>query len=179
MNPKEASSRTEPPDDVRWHLQRCDGFLDIKMIQKAREELDALPADWKSHESVKAARLRLAMEEEKWAEATALSRELRKSTPKKPDYWILLAYATRRARNLEAARAILLEARGRFPREATIHFNLACYECQLENPDAAMQHLKTAVQLNPKYREMAAEDEDLEPLWPLLESLAPEPKSDS
>jgi tetratricopeptide (TPR) repeat protein len=76
----------------------------------------------------------------------------------------LLAYATRRADSLEAARAILLAAAEAHPSHAIIRYNLACYECQLGNISAAKEHLSEAFSLKPSCRETALTDPDLQPL---------------
>jgi hypothetical protein len=47
-------------------------------------------------------------------------------------------------------------------------FNLACCEAQLGNVPRAKTHLKCAVGSDPKFKLMALEDSDLEPLWALL-----------
>ena len=44
-------------------------------------------------------------------------------------------------------------------------FNLACYEAQMGNLDPAKAHLKRATKADPKFRLMAMDDPDLEPLW--------------
>ena len=49
--------------------------------------------------------------------------------------------------------------------EPTIRYNLACYECQLGDLAVAKQHLKAATKADTKFRGMALDDPDLEPLW--------------
>ncbi len=71
--------------------------------------------------------------------------------------------------SIDEAHAILKRAEGVHPDDATIQFNLACYEAQLGNLDQAKAHLKRATRIEPKFRLMALDDPDLEPLW---ESLA-------
>jgi hypothetical protein len=51
------------------------------------------------------------------------------------------------------------------PEEPTIHYNLACYECQLGNLSGAKQHLIKATKADEKFKLMALDDPDLEPLW--------------
>jgi hypothetical protein len=45
---------------------------------------------------------------------------------------------------------------------------LACYECQLDDLETAKARLKQAFELEPGYRALALEDEDLRPLWDSL-----------
>ncbi len=51
--------------------------------------------------------------------------------PDHPQWSISLAYVTRRLESVGAAKSILLEAATLHPNEAIIHYNLACYDCQL------------------------------------------------
>jgi len=81
---------------------------------------------------------------------------------------ISLAYATRRADSIEAAKEVLLNAEPKFPREPTIKYNLACYFCQTGGVQNAKNYLKKAFELDPNCRMAALEDEDLKPLWESL-----------
>ena len=56
----------------------------------------------------------------------------------------------------------------RLPDIAVFHYNLACYECQLGNLEAAKERLALAFRLEPGFRVAALEDRDLEPLWESL-----------
>ena len=63
---------------------------------------------------------------------------------------------------------ILLDAKAKFPKEATIPYNLACYYCQLGEMEKAKCHLKKAFEIDLNWRKAALEDEDLKPLWNCL-----------
>ena len=67
--------------------------------------------------------------------------------------------------SIDAARLILVNAVERLPNVAIFHYNLACYESRLGNLEEAKLRLKRAFELEPRYRMMALEDEDLEGLW--------------
>ncbi len=58
--------------------------------------------------------------------------------------------------------------RGCISNAATIQFNLASYEAQMGNLVQAKVHLERATRIDPKFRLMALEDVDLEPLWDSL-----------
>jgi len=58
------------------------------------------------------------------------------------------AYATRRVDSIESARMILVSALERLPDVAIFHYNLACYECQLGDLEAANTRLKRAFELD-------------------------------
>ena len=92
--------------------------------------------------------------------------------PEEPGAWISLAYATRRKTGggIAQARAILIQAWQTFPEEKIIAYNLACYDCQLGDLNAARLWLEKACVLGNarKIKHMARQDPDLEPLWPDL-----------
>ncbi|MGH8092264.1 MAG: TPR end-of-group domain-containing protein [Chthoniobacterales bacterium] len=88
--------------------------------------------------------------------------------PRDPGHFVHFAYATRRAKSIQAAHAILKRAEGLHPNDPTIQFNLACYEAQLGNLDEAKVNLERATRIDPKCRLLALADTDLEPLWDSL-----------
>src|SRR5436305_1383609 len=75
------------------------------------------------------------------------------------------AFATRRSDSIGAARLILLEAVEQIPTAAILHYDLACHECQLGDVEVAKARLQHAIKLDPRYREKALDDEDLEAVW--------------
>jgi predicted Zn-dependent protease len=153
------------PDATRWHIERSDGFLDLKMQQRAEAELGQVPAEHRESAGYRRAALRVAFEKKDWVSAADLARALRQQFPSDPGFWLQLAYALRRVAGLEPARKVLQEASVRFPKLAVIPFNLACYACRLGRNEEARRLLDHAIQLDPAYRETALEDEDLQPLW--------------
>lgn len=64
----------------------------------------------------------------------------------------------------------MLEAVERHPKEPMLHYNLACYECQLGDVEVAKARLQHALKLEPRMRQMALEDEDLQAVWDSLGS---------
>ena len=64
--------------------------------------------------------------------------------------------------------AALLNAEPKFPKEAAIKYNLACYFCQTGDIKTAKNYLKKAFAIDLKLRIAALEDEDLKPLWESL-----------
>lgn len=169
MTPEVQKETEAIPQAVRWLLQRADGFLDLRMTQKAHDELQGVPLQHHATVAFRAIAMRLSFEEKDWVRGAELASSLREQFPAEPAFWIQLAYAKRRAEGVEVAHHILTDAAMRFPKVATIPFNLACYECQLGRLDQAMRRLNQAVALDANCREAALEDEDLRPLWPKLE----------
>lgn len=86
-----------------------------------------------------------------------------------PAIWLSLAYAVRRkpGGGIEQAHAILSKAEQLFPDQSMIAYNLACYECQLENMERSRDWLAKAMTRGDakEIRTLALKDSDLEPLW--------------
>ena len=60
------------------------------------------------------------------------------------------------------AKAILIDGLEEFPESPLLLYNLACAEAQLGERDAALGHLARAAELDPRFREYARTDDDLE-----------------
>ena len=107
-----------------------------------------------------------------WDAAAEIAGTLTRLEPQEPGTWISLAYATRRKTGggIPQARAILIQAQRTFPGEQIIAYNLACYDCQLGDLNAARMWLEKSCVLGDarRMKQMARQDLDLEPLWPEL-----------
>lgn len=147
------------------------GYLELGMIDDARAELASLSPQAAGEAETLMLLLQLAHTTEQWEEARRLARELRDRQPDAPEWAVMLAFATRRCESLPAARRILVEAAGQFPKEAVIHFNLACYACQLGEMPTARDHLVRALDLDRSYLDLALEDEDLAPMHDQLQAM--------
>jgi tetratricopeptide (TPR) repeat protein len=62
------------------------------------------------------------------------------------------------------AKRLLTDALERYDDRATLFYNLACAEAQLGETDAALEHLRAALNERPSLAEAAATDADFEPL---------------
>jgi Tfp pilus assembly protein PilF len=87
------------------------------------------------------------------------------SAPEVPKHWLDLAWGQRRGIDLQTAEMTLKEALGRFPNEAVIHYNLACYSCVSGRVEEGKGLLATALRLDPNLKATALEDEDLIGVW--------------
>jgi tetratricopeptide (TPR) repeat protein len=94
-----------------------------------------------------------------------ISRRLVECDPNDVEWTISFAFAFRRANSIQAAKDILLKAEPKFPKQAVIKYNLACYFCQLRDLEPAKEYLKRAFEIDPNWRIAALDDKDLEPLW--------------
>jgi tetratricopeptide (TPR) repeat protein len=75
-------------------------------------------------------------------------------------YFAAIPYA--KAGEWDKARETVAEGLELFPDNPAILYNLACYEAQGGRREDALAHLIRSVELDPKYGEFAAKDEDLD-----------------
>ena len=141
------------------------------MFEEAARSLDEISSEDKGRMEVLAARLQLYMTIGKWDMAAAVARHLVEIEAERPEWWINLAYSSRRSESIEDAEAILLRARDIHPTNAVIAFNLACYASVTGRIEEAKDRLKHAISLDKEIRELAVCDEDLRGLRDWIASL--------
>ena len=147
------------------HRRAAVGYVELGMYLEADAELDKIDPFCRATPEVLAVRLEIYAGLQKWELMQVVAEKLANYDPAEAQWRISFAYATRRAESIEKAREILLTALGSHPEDPTIHFNLACYECQLGNFSTARQHLMNATKADAKFKLMALDDPDLEPIW--------------
>lgn len=135
------------------------------MLVEAHEEIENLAPYLKSSSAVLGVRLEIYRAAEKWPLMEVVARELWKRHQDEAVYWNDLAWAGRRADSIKAAQKILLDAMDRFPCDAMTHFNLGCYVCQLGYTGQAKTRVGKAIELDAKFKPLALDNADLEPLW--------------
>jgi len=155
------------PDD-QYHLNAAAGYLDLGMFKDSQAELEKVAPDALGRPESLAVRLALYQETKSWAAMQVVAKKLVELDPTAPHWAIAWAYATRRAESIEQAKVILTDALDRHRTEPLIHYNLACYDCQMGKIPSAKQFIATALRLAPGMRPMALSDEDLKPLWASL-----------
>lgn len=153
------------------HLERAQGYAALGMFLESNEELEEITPDVRHLPEVLKVRSAVYHGTGRWAAMAVVTAKLVEYDPADPSWFINLAYATRRADSLESAHAILLRAEKLHPQDGYIQFNLACYEAQLDNIEAAKQHLARATKRDPKFRQLALDDSDLEPLWDYVRAI--------
>ena len=165
--------KLEPPDS--HHLDAAIGWLGLGCTADAAAELKYLSAANQNHPAVLELRWTLCAEEKRWTDALAIAELELKSAPDDSAGWLHRAYALRRTTGggLAPAWAALLPAAEKFPNEPVIAYNLACYACQMQQPDRARQWLERAFTTGNKeaIKKMALVDADLKPLWKEIKAL--------
>lgn len=152
----------EPPDQQFW--QAAVGYVELGMFADANFELEKIDPFNRAAPEVLAVRLAIYHGLKKWELMQQIAKRLHEFQPDNVEWTISLAYATRRAYSINVAMDILLNAEAKFPKEATIKYNLACYFCQTGDTTTAKNYLKKTFELDPNCRITALEDEDLKPL---------------
>lgn len=149
--------------------------MELGNLAEARTELNQVDASLQAHPDVLEVKWLLAAKAGEWDEGVKIGRQLTRLAPDRPSGWLHQAYALRRAPQggLQQAWSVLLKASEKFPREATIAYNISCYACQLRQLDVARKWLKRAARIGEKrhIKEMAMQDPDLEALWSEIEDL--------
>jgi Flp pilus assembly protein TadD len=156
----------EPPDS--HFVSAAVGWLELGNWREAATELENVTPSLSQHPAVLHLRYDIHAQAGQWEQAVEAALSLARLLPDEPESWTKLAYATRRkpGGGIPPAKEILTAARGRFPSEVLIAYNLACYECQLGNLPQARVLLREAFQLGSPtvVKQMSLGDPDLEPL---------------
>jgi tetratricopeptide (TPR) repeat protein len=151
-------------DPLHQHLQAAVGYLELGMPLDAHEELERIEPELRTFPEVLALRVVVYQTLGRWELMEVVAKVLCRERSDEPQWPLSLAYATRRSKSLQEALPILIQASMVFPTEATILFNLACYQAQLGHLEAARGRLKEAIAMDSRFRELAATDPDLAPL---------------
>ena len=138
------------------------------MFLEANTELDKIDPFNRAAPEVLALRIAIYRGLEKWELMQEIAKRLADFQPDDIQWTISFAYATRRADSIPAAKEVLLNAESKFPKEAAIKYNLACYFCQTGEIQNAKNYLKKAFEIDLNWRMAALEDEDLKLLWESL-----------
>ena len=155
------------PPDQKYFEAAC-GYAQLGMFLDANEELENVDPYKRAAPEILALRVAVYRGLEKWELMQEIAKRLAKFQPHDVQWAVSLAYATRRADSVEAAKDILLKAESQFPKQAVIKYNLACYCCQSGDLESAKEYLKRAFEIDPNWRLQASEDEDLNPIWNLM-----------
>ncbi|HEX9048400.1 MAG TPA: tetratricopeptide repeat protein [Verrucomicrobiae bacterium] len=157
----------EIPDIHR--LNAALGWLGLNSPAEARAELDSIPTARQLHPAVLEARWLLCAHEKNWHDALFVAEQEVTASPETVPGWLHRAYALRRVKGggLTKAWDVLLPAAEKFPTEAVVAFNLACYACQMGQLEQAREWFQRALGIGDKKEivKMALDDEDLKPLW--------------
>ncbi len=142
-------------------LKAASGYAMLGMFEDALTEIDQMDELQKGLPDTVETLHHVYSLQKNWKDAAACARKLIEFHPEQPQWWISWAYSIRRAENIQNAYEILSLALEKFPGQALIHYNLACYECQMGKEQEAIALLQQAFAIKPQYLKMAEEDPDL------------------
>ena len=155
-----------PLKDQR-HVEAAQGWFELGNQQEAYAELEQISPEHRAHPAALEVRWHLFAKANNWAAALEIASTLVQLVPEEPFGWFHRSYCLHELKRTEEARDNLLRVIDKFPGEAIMRYNLACYECQLGRLEQAKHWLHKAFELGDpeKFKAMALEDPDLEPLW--------------
>jgi len=155
----------EPPDSL--YLQAAQGWLELGNHVEAEVELAKVTARHQAHPAVLEVRWEICAKTRKWDLALEIASALVQAVPDHPLGWVHRSFCLHELERTAEARDNLLGVVDKFPEDAIMLYNLACYECRLGRLEQARHWLRAAFdsgdtqQLKP----MALKDPDLQPLW--------------
>jgi hypothetical protein len=124
----------EPPDQQHW--QAAVGYVELGMFQDANDQLEKMDPFNRAAPEVLAVRIAFYHGLKKWELMRDIAKRLADFQPNDIQWTISYTYATRRAESIPATKDILLNGEPKFPEEAIIKYNLACYFVRRETPRA-------------------------------------------
>ncbi len=157
-----------PMDDTRFlrQFQAAEGWLGLGDCASATEELESLPPRLQQNPAVLRLRWDIFTTAKKWDAALEVATIWTQVDPGEKHAWLSRSFALHELKRTAEARENLLMVLDKFPGYALMRYNLACYECQLGNLDAACDLLRKAFALpgGREFRSTGMIDPDLAPI---------------
>src|SRR6185503_14687913 len=143
---KPALPKLESPDT--HYLRAAQGWLELGNPAEAGEEIARISPALLDHPDVLEVRWSVCAAGRRWEAALEVAERLVKLAPERSSGWIHCAYAVRRAAGggLQKAWEVLRPAFEKFPKEAVIPYNLACYAAQFGRLDEAWEWLHKSME---------------------------------
>lgn len=148
-------------------VRAAEGWFELGNAREAEAELAKLATPAQLHPVVSELLWQIHAQRKQWKDCVVIARAMTKTAPSEPLGWIHLSYALHELKHTQEAWDNLIAIVGDFPKEPTMHYNLACYTCQLGDLPEARRWLKKTLALGRKQetKQMASQDLDLKPLW--------------
>jgi len=163
--------KLQPPDT--HHLSAAEGWLELGNFHEALSELNLVSKAEQGRVDLLGLRWSISAQLKLWEDCVGIATNILELAPKNVFGWIHRSYALHELKRTIEARDLLQPALKRFPKNETIPYNLACYECQLGDLEAARDWLRRAMKLKKPeaLKEQALEDQDLKPMWPEIRGI--------
>lgn len=153
---------------VETMLEPFAGYFHLGMFHEANDALDDLPTEFKTHPKVLLARFSLLLEMKRWDDGVLLGESLIRLWPQELEFHFKTAYCLHELKRTKEVKETLEAAPVSIRGTAVFHFNLACYAAQLGHLDEAKKLLTRCFEKEPRFKEEALDDPDLEPVWKSL-----------
>lgn len=148
-------------------LRAAEGWLELGNWSEANHELESLPSYLRGHPAVLALRFQICVHARLLDQALIIGEALLRLRPDLAQSWIDRANALHLLGRHSEALENLRPAWLRFPNNATIAYNLACYCCKLGRTADALWWMFRCIEIPgaKTVLPIAFEDPDLEALW--------------
>lgn len=149
-----------------FHLRVAEGWIGLGDYVAAIEQLEKISAEKQFHPDVQKIQWQIYVNAKNWEAALDVASNMVLLAPEESLGWTQRSFALHELKRTAEARDNLLRAVNTFSDNATMRYNLACYESQLGRLQEAQGWLLEAIALGGKrkMRQMALSDSDLEPL---------------
>ena len=148
-------------EDIQRILLAAQGYCELGMFDDALAELKTLPEEAQGDVPAVEMRLAIQMQAKRWKEALKVAEKLCAMKPDASAGFIHAAFCLHELGRTADARDKLLTGPPALHKEATFHYNLACYECMLGNLELARMHLEKSIELDKKFKDFSKTDPDL------------------
>ena len=151
-------------EDFQRRILAAQGYHELGLWCEAWRELDGLSDAEQHRPDVLEMRILILINERKWREGLALSKQLAEAAPQEEGGWVHWAFCLHELGRTNEAIETLMAAPQSLREKAIFHYNFACYSCALGQIEAAREALHRSIALDKRYRDFARSDRDLEPL---------------
>jgi tetratricopeptide (TPR) repeat protein len=141
------------------------GYLDLKMFEETWKALDELPEEQRNSLEALKIRVTCRLDEERYAEALELCREMCQRFPEEHTGFIQGAFCLHEMERTPEAQDWLQSGPQSLQVEATYFYNLGCYDLALGKVESACAWLIQAFEMEPSYHEDALKDPDFKPIF--------------
>lgn len=143
---------------------QAEGYLELGMAQHALDALARIgdPNGFNSHtlylwgESLRSL--------ERFYDALVPLHKASAAEPENIHIWLALGWCYKRTGQIDLAIEALEKAVVSDPNEALLHYNLACYLSLVRDKGRMLEHLQTALTINPLYRHLIDDEPDFDPM---------------
>lgn len=153
-------------DQIRLkHVERqAEGYLELGMAQHALDALARLGDEDKLSDHASYLRGETLRALERYEEALVPLERIARATPEDMHVWLALGWCYKRIGRLDRAVRAVEQALKFEPKEAILHYNLACYLSLAGDKGRALRHLSKAFTFDPGYRGMVESEPDFDPI---------------